>query len=381
MLKGLFSISFLASRVVAGLPMSSLAGDYLVRCTAARSSSHDEVCRMHLVPIGGIPVKEEFSHSEGAKSWAALHEENPLLEYEEMVLEASVQDSTISVTTSENETSEFGLALARILALWTISRKSMVNQKCVIDLTSLGGERYYLDHPGSNACIQELYDSEASSEIVEMVDRDGNSIGCVPRKLVHKYNLLHRGIGIFITKDRPLQSTKVDKPDLYCHQRTSTKRIFPSLYDMFVGGVSATGEDSRITARRELAEELGLTDESHMSKEKILTCVICTAYNRCVVDLFSYVMDTSRETVTWQPEEVAWGSFIPYSDVEASADLSIQRLAARQEWPGRFPPIQSRSEKRVLSGEWDTWDYVPDGLLVWEGWLRHLNALQVTTDQ
>lgn len=48
-------------------------------------------------------------------------------------------------------------------------------------------------------------------------------------------------------------------PLVYVHRRTSTKRIFPSLYDMFVGGVSTRGEQSRLTAAREVAEELGLT--------------------------------------------------------------------------------------------------------------------------
>ena len=131
-----------------------------------------------------------------------------------------------------------------------------------------------------------------------MVTQTGEILGRVPRKLVHRFNLLHRGIGLFVTKDVPITTGKEglsSQPHLYCHQRTSTKRIFPSLFDMFVGGVAAAGETSRTTAMREVAEELGLNNPSSMSKDKILTCVVCTSYNRCVVDVFTYCMDTVRE--------------------------------------------------------------------------------------
>jgi hypothetical protein len=65
-------------------------------------------------------------------------------------------------------------------------------------------------------------------------------------------NLLHRGIGMFVTKDEPIITTAPSEqsvfPDLYVHRRTDTKRIFPSLYDMFVGGVSTSAGDFKPTA-------------------------------------------------------------------------------------------------------------------------------------
>ena len=70
-------------------------------------------------------------------------------------------------------------------------------------------------------------------ELVEMVNSNGNALGSLTRSIVHQYNILHRGIGIL-----PIRySSSPDKNDfdIYVHQRTSTKRIFPSLYDMFVG--------------------------------------------------------------------------------------------------------------------------------------------------
>ena len=132
--------------------------------------------------------------------------------------------------------------------------------------------------------------SSSRPEIVEMVDSRGRVLGMVPRPLVHQHNLLHRGIGVLVTKDRPIMRPKVvqhlqqrhlppdkngnnnnnseQQPDLYCHRRTDDKRIFPSLYDMFVGGVSLAGEDAATTARREVAEELGLDLDNHDDNRK-----------------------------------------------------------------------------------------------------------------
>lgn len=223
---------------------------------------------------------------------------------------------------------------------------------------------------------------DTSVEWVEMVTGSGNVLGRVPRPLVHKYNLLHRGIGMFVTKDQPMMvDSQPTFPPLYTHQRTATKRIFPSLYDMFVGGVSLAGESSELTARREVAEELGLSRalefQSSLS-EPILDCLVCTHLNRCFVTLYSYTMDTEKETVSWQEEEVAWGDFVEYPVIAAAADLSIQRLDKQNAWPGTHPPIQSDlrgvAPKDVAynNDDWKKWDFVPDGLLVWEAWLEYL---------
>uniref|UniRef100_A0A7S0F6I1 Nudix hydrolase domain-containing protein n=1 Tax=Craspedostauros australis TaxID=1486917 RepID=A0A7S0F6I1_9STRA len=213
-------------------------------------------------------------------------------------------------------------------------------------------------------------------EWVEMVPWTGRVLGRLPRSLVHTINVLHRGIGMFVTKDVAMirqhghehggdaeeddagirdashhqddALSQYSYPDLYVHRRTDSKRIFPSLYDMFIGGVSLAGKASEATARREVAEELGLVQALHCNdagsdalSEPLLDCVVCTSHNRCFVTLYSYAMDMSVESVTWQEEEVAWGAFMPYPIIVASADLSIQRLAERMQWPGGYPPIQS----------------------------------------
>ena len=230
----------------------------------------------------------------------------------------------------------------------------------------------------------ELMDTDANSvEWVEAMTGSSQIVGKLPRMLVHKFNILHRGIGAFVTKDSAMDLESMSSmPDLYVHRRAEDKRIFPSLYDMFVGGVSTAGEDAELTAQREIAEELGLSKALSTSLGMpILKCLVCTAYNRCLVDLFQYTVDTKSETISWQKEEVAWGDFVDYDTIQASADLSMQQLASERTWPGSYPPIQSKL-KGILenenNGKWNEWDYVPDGLLVWKAWLEMIEQKQDT---
>ena len=69
------------------------------------------------------------------------------------------------------------------------------------------------------------------------------------RSIIHQYNLLHRGIGVMVFDS-------IGR--IYVHQRSSSKRLFPSMYDMFIGGVCTTKESSIATLLRELKEEVGL---------------------------------------------------------------------------------------------------------------------------
>jgi 8-oxo-dGTP pyrophosphatase MutT (NUDIX family) len=234
--------------------------------------------------------------------------------------------------------------------------------------------------------------------------------------LVHKYNILHRGVGIFITKDHPIKlssttSTTDVFASLYVHQRVATKRIFPSLYDMFIGGVSEANEPSWVTAQREVAEELGLKgntlppqsitswsvhnhdcrDNELLTPQPLFTCLVCTAYNRCLVDLFQYTCDTTSESVQWQAEEVSWGDFVPYEDIVKAADWSMKRFNDAGTWPGGqgyFPvvtdsdndtgdndgsTIEQQQRVHAYDGNIEDWDFVPDGLLVWRAWLDFIN--------
>jgi len=230
-----------------------------------------------------------------------------------------------------------------------------------------------------NHRMHSLFPTCEEDELVELVDGSGSPIAVLPRLLIHKYNMLHRGIGVIVLapqeEQSPLQeeeetvTNNYHKYSVYCHQRTFSKRIFPGLYDMFVGGVSGVGECSKQTATRELAEELGIiiNNDSRMSNA-LVSCCICTSYNRCVVTVFQYMYDPTLDSpIKWQKEEVAWGEFVPYPTVEILAELSIQRLVEESKWPGE-EPFHYRNISDNRHGMLPRWDFVPDGLLVWQAW-------------
>jgi 8-oxo-dGTP pyrophosphatase MutT (NUDIX family) len=155
---------------------------------------------------------------------------------------------------------------------------------------------------------------------------------------------------------------------------------------MFVGGVSSRGESAKLTAAREVAEELGLkraleclegkcTTENNPLSDELFQCAICTSYNRCIVSMFAYTCNTEAESISWQEEEVAWGDFVPYDVVKVAGRLSINRLIDKGTWPGTVIKFESASEAMTeqtdeSEQDYSSWDFVPDGLLVWEAWVR-----------
>lgn len=365
---------------------TTLAGPYLVRCTTTSDS-----CTFSFYLIDQVSgLEPAFRHSDGARAWGALHDRvtqsgGPTQLPRAFALVATFDGGEASLRVTcvlaasplEGPAEELQRTLSFVLAQWASQRlRQDKGQRSV--LVELDGRTVRIEDDPSDDVVREWFGcADPASEIVEMVDRDGARLGVVPRPLVHRFNLLHRGIGLFVTADRPMGAAGQAQPSVYVHRRTDTKRIFPSLYDMFVGGVSLAGEDGATTALREVAEELGLSGNPRQLTGPLLTCVVCTTYNRCVVALFSYAMDQAAESIRWQEEEVAWGSFVPYEVVEASADRSIVRLVEQNKWPGRIPPIQSPRHGNASCStdyDWTTWDIVPDGLLVWEAWLGLLEG-------
>ncbi len=200
---------------------------------------------------------------------------------------------------------------------------------CHLLLRGLGGDN-------SEASVPD----EKEVEHVSWVDNHGHDLLAptskgLPRPLVHGLNILHKGAGILV---------RDEQKRVFVHQRAAHKRIFPSMYDMFVGGVSLFGEDTRETAGRELKEELGFGREGGEEKEEafrfLFHVLIETSYNRCFVDVYEYVVQAVGEggKLRLDPEEVQWGEWVTMEEVK-------RRVA--------------------LNGQEGQWTFVPDGLLVW----------------
>ena len=159
-------------------------------------------------------------------------------------------------------------------------------------------------------------------EIVDLVDRENRVVGAAPRERVRRENLLHRGVGILVKNSRG---------EVYVHRRTSSKDVFPSMYDMFVGGMVSQGESYDEAALREVAEELGVVGPI---PQRLFTYLYEGPLNRSWIEIYHVVWDGP---IRHQPEEVEWGTWLPESQLAA--------------WV-------------------DTVEVVPDGLEVWREYVR-----------
>jgi 8-oxo-dGTP pyrophosphatase MutT (NUDIX family) len=371
----------------------SLASDFRVDIS---SSIHGEAETWFLTPIATMLQdcnSEVMKLPEGAKAKRALETER--MERNHVVRLQCIQDGNSLVVTNDCSAhidAKLVAVLGRIMVQRVAAPQQEATKRWTIFLpdenplksSNLRGESGVLQLFQSITGTENV---EGAEEVVEMVDRNSLPLGMVPRPLMHTFNLLHRGIGLVVAKDASVDCHTPDFPDLYVHRRTDDKRVFPSMYDMFVGGVSSANEDPRTTAAREVSEELGLSralSEPTAISRALFDCIICTSYNRCIVTVYSFQFDSSCDMISWQPEEVAWGSFVPYSVIESSAKQCIHRMLSAGSWPGEYPfalTLQNQDSKSFADFEsevdWDSADFVPDGLLVWsEAWLRWGNRSQ-----
>ena len=89
-------------------------------------------------------------------------------------------------------------------------------------------------------------------ELVDSVDELDRVIGVATRARLRAEKLLHRGVFVIVL-------TSDDR--IVVQQRSATKDLWPSRWDIGAGGVVSSGETYEVSARRELQEELGIDAE------------------------------------------------------------------------------------------------------------------------
>jgi len=88
-------------------------------------------------------------------------------------------------------------------------------------------------------------------EIVLIVDKDNKITGSASRHQMRASGLPHRATYILVFNSLG---------ELFVQKRTMTKDIYPGYYDVATGGVVLAGERYDESAKRELAEELGIKE-------------------------------------------------------------------------------------------------------------------------
>ncbi|MFD3944004.1 NUDIX hydrolase [Streptomyces sp. NPDC058579] len=144
-----------------------------------------------------------------------------------------------------------------------------------------------------------------AEEILDVVDEHDEVIGQAPRGEVYARGLIHRCVFI---------QARDAEGRIFVHRRTPGKLVYPSMYDMFVGGVVGAGESYDDAALREAEEELGVSGLPRPEP------------------LFRFLYDSGGVAGKWwsavyevrcelpvdpQVEEVAWHAFLPEAEVVA----------------------------------------------------------------
>jgi isopentenyldiphosphate isomerase len=142
-------------------------------------------------------------------------------------------------------------------------------------------------------------------EEVDLVDEEDRVVGRATRKEVRSKNLLHRSVGVLC---------RTSQGGIYVHRRTTTKDVFPGLYDMFAGGVVGVGEDYEAAARREIREELGIEGPR---PQFLFRHLYLGPRSRTWTAIYAVTWDGP---IRHQESEVAWGAYLTESDLIAKLD-------------------------------------------------------------
>jgi isopentenyldiphosphate isomerase len=86
-------------------------------------------------------------------------------------------------------------------------------------------------------------------ELIDLIDDEGRTIGVVTRQEMRARRLPHRSTYVLVF-DR--------QGRMFVHLRTPTKDVYPSHWDVTIGGVMLAGESWEQGVAREIREELGI---------------------------------------------------------------------------------------------------------------------------
>ena len=146
---------------------------------------------------------------------------------------------------------------------------------------------------------------DPGEELVDVIDDTGRTIRTVTRREVRQHRLPHRCVYVLVFNR---------KGELFIHLRTSTKDVYPSHWDVCVGGVLAAGESFDAGAHREITEELGV----NLDPERLF--LFRHADSSSIVQGMVYRI-MHEGPFQLQAEEIVRGEFVPVAEVAGRAAL------------------------------------------------------------
>lgn len=89
----------------------------------------------------------------------------------------------------------------------------------------------------------------SDSEEVDVVDVEDRVVGRALRSEMRRGRLRHRAVYVLVFNARG---------QLFVHRRSASKDVYPSCFDVAIGGVVTAGESYDEAGQREVAEEIGV---------------------------------------------------------------------------------------------------------------------------
>jgi isopentenyldiphosphate isomerase len=145
--------------------------------------------------------------------------------------------------------------------------------------------------------------ADPGDELVDVVDDEGRTVSTVSRREMRARRLPHRSTYILVFNRRG---------ELFVHLRTPTKDVYPSHWDVAVGGVLAAGESFDVGASREVREELGVD----LPLEALFPIRYADPHTVVHGLVYRGIHDGPFRL---QPEEVVRGEFLPLRAIAARA--------------------------------------------------------------
>lgn len=163
--------------------------------------------------------------------------------------------------------------------------------------------------------------TDPQSELLTQVDENNAVIGGVPRGKAHETKAIYYRTIFVLVKNR--------RDEILVQKRSATKDLHPNCWDLSVGGHVNFGQSYLQTARRELAEELGIKANKRDLKFKGEVLVKLAKSNE-YFHVFEYMLKNG-DKVSIEKEEISSIDWLTINQIKKSMKDKTMKWYARPE--------------------------------------------------
>ncbi|MBU0666636.1 MAG: NUDIX domain-containing protein [Nanoarchaeota archaeon] len=151
-------------------------------------------------------------------------------------------------------------------------------------------------------------------EKIDLIDENGKRTGkIIWKSTAHKKGLLHLAVAIWVYNS---------KGEVLIQKRAANKEFFPNHWDISAAGHVGAGENIKVSALRELKEEIGIEAKSRELKKFVVKKMSLADekigfYNNEFMHAYLYRFKGTIKELKLQKVEVKEIKFVPIKQLEA----------------------------------------------------------------